>query len=403
MFLMIQQCLIVILLAVAGALSGCGAGKSPSSPGRPIPEAVPPPIEVSAEHQNQRCDGHSEENTYGIIGGKYLANSSRLTRAVVYLAIVFTDRISGQIITEGSCTGLILDSNIILTAAHCFDVANANDNKRNSRNIVAKGKVFPFVRPGCEIGAADQVGIEIDKVVIHRDYLKNGESGDLAVVRLSTVIPGEPTFYFLDGNTYSFTERDKLVVAGFGKVGGAGLLEAKNRTLKMGFVSSNHGVNFREQFNQFNLRRADKLYEDRIENVLIDLRREYRLKGERFGEEEEKQVRTTLREMARLKVEERVPSFDYSDSIEALIFDQSRGEGVCLGDSGGPGLRVEDGSLRVVGIAKQVFSLVAGTDSCRFGAVYTNTSHYRDWIVAKFDDLKNEKTLAHLEGSSLFK
>lgn len=64
-----------------------------------------------------------------------------------------------------------------------------------------------------------------------------------------------------------------------------------------------------------------------------------------------------------------------------LEYDQSHGQGLCFGDSGGPLLTAEG---RLVGIAAAI-EAGDGDDQCRYRAYFSRVVSYRDWIISNLN------------------
>lgn len=65
-----------------------------------------------------------------------------------------------------------------------------------------------------------------------------------------------------------------------------------------------------------------------------------------------------------------------------LTADQSRGSGVCTGDSGGPAFTMAGKSLAVAGILIGVSAPKSVNDYCRGSAHYVSVDRWRSWIVS---------------------
>lgn len=64
-----------------------------------------------------------------------------------------------------------------------------------------------------------------------------------------------------------------------------------------------------------------------------------------------------------------------------LTADQSKGTGVCTGDSGGPAFTIAGNSLRIAGVLIGVSASKSASDFCRGSAHYVSIPRWRDWIV----------------------
>lgn len=72
-----------------------------------------------------------------------------------------------------------------------------------------------------------------------------------------------------------------------------------------------------------------------------------------------------------------------------IIIDQSKGSGICYGDSGGPLLIKGDKGLLIAGIAASVRNLASGQESqkCRYQSVFSATYPLSGWIYSTSNQL----------------
>jgi hypothetical protein len=120
------------------------------------------------------------------------------------------------------CTGSIINSRYVLSAAHCFpDPIRATHVRLGEHNVETfKDKAFPM-------------DVEIEKVILHEDYTVVGVKNDIAVVRLSKEIKFRQGFGGLIGpidpicKPYSIIGKDLAsfqdpVVIGWGRTSTTG-------------------------------------------------------------------------------------------------------------------------------------------------------------------------------------
>jgi secreted trypsin-like serine protease len=345
-----------------------------------------------------RCDGGEDVSSFGIIGGKTLSAQSRLAKGVVFLVTSYYHKVTKEVLGAGACTGALIDSNIILTAAHCFGKFEAEGV--DSADVDFFVTAFSGYRPVCEVRQKDYRGLKADKVLVHSDYSEEARTGDIALVRLQDSMPGSHTYYQLDAETHDFSLDEKMVAVGYGKSVSLKAREESDRPLKFGFLSSNKSSNFQSIIVSYFSRLEEALWSAKSEEIIETARKKALEKNEPF---DEAAFKVALRNQLKAMIQAMKPVFDYSTANENLVFDQSRGESVCSGDSGGPGLRRAGDTLKIVGVAQAVFSSVDGIDQCQFGSFYTNVSYHKDWIISSFNALKNSDNQVHNDGAELFR
>lgn len=99
--------------------------------------------------------------------------------------------------------------------------------------------------------------------------------------------------------------------------------------------------------------------------------------------------RTQLRRLT--EIEKRDGSYlSLGWDLPALVFDQSRGTGICQGDSGGGAFVKVGDEYRLIGIASVVIS-PEGQEPCSQLAAHMNTRFYSEWIREKMKQLHPQK------------
>lgn len=78
----------------------------------------------------------------------------------------------------------------------------------------------------------------------------------------------------------------------------------------------------------------------------------------------------------------RIASTSLTTKAAVLSADQTRGAGMCTGDSGGPAFTLERKQLVLAGVLIGVSSPKSVNDYCRGSAHFASIPRWRDWIVA---------------------
>lgn len=91
--------------------------------------------------------------------------------------------------------------------------------------------------------------------------------------------------------------------------------------------------------------------------------------------------------IAKIKPQNRSPNLGIlnNGTSRRLIFDQSAGEALCKGDSGGPAIVLDAGRLKVVGVASYVYD--PNKSTCKSLVVHTSVAYYREWLSETYDKL----------------
>lgn len=91
--------------------------------------------------------------------------------------------------------------------------------------------------------------------------------------------------------------------------------------------------------------------------------------------------------IAKIKPQNKSPNLGITNNVTSrrLIFDQSGGEALCKGDSGGPAVVLDGGRLKVVGVASYVYD--PNKSTCKSLVVHTNITYYRDWLSETYDKM----------------
>lgn len=80
-----------------------------------------------------------------------------------------------------------------------------------------------------------------------------------------------------------------------------------------------------------------------------------------------------------------IPVKKFASDVEFIVLDQTKGVGICFGDSGGPSFILKEGKPILVGIASSVEPTFFGgkKSGCTNAARLSNPNYFYDWIMAE--------------------
>jgi len=269
----------------------------------------------------------------GIIAGEKLSSDSRISRSAVFVRSETED---GK---GADCTGTLVSSRIVLTAAHCFD----------SEKV--KAKVVFSTDPICQIAKDETLEIQVRKIDRHPEYERMEQENentlafekkvrhttaamakyDVTLIELEDPAP-EPYMPIPIGSTVNDNLRSSsYVAAGFGVTTGYGREDLQDPMLRFAALTQKTELSYTEQL---------YLYDSGVPYTELSL-------------------------------------FYFSN--------QKDRSGVCSGDSGGPLFRYNGFSLEQVGVASFVFSTKRGEDPCANAGVHVKLAPLRPWLRGSFD------------------
>ncbi len=272
----------------------------------------------------------------GIVGGQAVDSKAWIAKGTVFVVQEYqVDRDTRTSI----CTGSLIDKNMVLTAAHCVDRSKGN---------VARLSVYFTHQPECDshLGRLSQKKKAVAELKIHPYWSSNSNTvtnrGDLAMLRIYGKAPNTYQPLKLAKEFLPLAEGAKVMIAGYGMTnpdyygdfGGTVTL----RTSEASPISA-----------------AEKAY-------LVQLTDD-------------------------------ADEFNNESSNEMLYIDQSRGHGICGGDSGGPSLlKNAAGEPIVTGVASFVMNPRNSNRLCAYVAAHTSTFFHKLWIENTFKEMRTAES-----------
>lgn len=266
-----------------------------------------------------------------IIGGQRLTRNGLLGKGVVRVFImVKTDGVH----YEGfSCTGSLIGTNIVMTAAHCF-LGISPENYVQSTSVSFGNDPLAECRP--EIRRAEAV-------IVNSGFNKDNfyAGNDFTLIRIEGSAPSWTVPLPVATNFVSDLRTEDVYLAGFGKSEDADVQEQSVNPLSLATVRA--------------LGPLGTIPEEQAD--LVRFLAGYNTGAGRF-----------------------------------LAFDQSHGQSLCMGDSGGPALVRDNGVLKVVGVASFVIYRDGAHPTCKEAVAHSSVSFHRQWLEENYQALMTDKS-----------
>lgn len=274
---------------------------------------------------NKPIANNNPEFALGVINGKPVDKGDALTKSTVGLFNNNSDYI---------CTGTYIGNNLVLTAAHCVDDADASDlivifhpdmnNILDTENQETKNL---YTR---KVAAFEFNKLWIDSQKEDKPF----DRGDIALVKFQGELPeGFSAAEFLTDQS-QLKLNSHVVVAGYG----VSLVESEEVTPKKN-----------QKFQK--MLKSGEVVCDGDQKMCLRIR----MSGDGL-------LRRGSAPISRL----------YSSEV---VLNENNATGTCSGDSGGPAFIEQNGKLLFFGITSR------GSLLCNDVGLYTNAIYYKDWIT----------------------
>ena len=305
-------------------------------------------------------------NQGSIIGGTNVEESNWLAKTAVFMLMEQVDPSDITKVVQSSCTGVMVDKNIVLTAAHCVQgvesqhtyIFFSQDPLSKVEDLVKSGKVVMGQETRIHPNYNKEPGNIIQ--VILGPYFQNG---DLALVKINGSAPADWNISNLSA-AYVDTSVTDLIAAGFGKT----ISDVESQDPAPTLLRTT------------NLRWPTPENEKKSNDFLRGVLNEILNNPEVKFTDEEKQ---SLNEMIALET-----YFPKDPQADYVFVDQNQGKGICQGDSGGAAFAEVNGQRLVIGVASHVENLFDAKMACSYFGAYTNVLPYREWIDTNYKEMK---------------
>jgi secreted trypsin-like serine protease len=191
---------VAFILIFSAAASGCSATQT----------AIKLPARPCTQNPfSSKNTASADSGTLGIVNGTERLVNDALDRTVV--GIISEYLLSDGSREGGTCTGVIVGKDVVLTAAHCFQ---SPENAVEARVYASfKAKLF-------DLTEADVIPVE--RWRSHPNYtgnIANYANADIAVLKLTRSVPSSQLVASVVDNVSSLTEGLEVTAIGYGATG----------------------------------------------------------------------------------------------------------------------------------------------------------------------------------------
>lgn len=263
--------------------------------------------------------------SFGVIKGQNVVSNDAISKSTVGLFDTHSDYI---------CTGTFIGNNLILTAAHCVDRADARD-LRVIFNADMNDILDTNDQEHKKLYTRNVTNFEFNKLWLDTQKIdKPFDRGDIALVKFEGSLPvGYQAAEFLSDESLLKTDA-QVIVAGYG----VNLVESEEVTPKK-------NQKFQKMLN------SGEVVCDGDQTLCL-----------RITASGDGILRKGSAPISRI----------YNSEI---VLNEANASGTCSGDSGGPAFIEKNGKLYFFGVTSR------GSLLCNDVGLYTNALSYKDWIV----------------------
>lgn len=325
-------------------ISACSSNSDPQSSSEQNLQPYTWEREEGNESEDLECPAGGVSPSVGIVGGEQVLKDSWIAKGTVFIVQEFSDFGNRK---TSICTGSLIDANIVITAAHCVD--------RSEFNYQSNLSVYFTHQPECESAnhSLNKKRRSVTAVRIHPLWdpmsSQTTNRGDLALVRISEKAPKGYSPLKLSSQFIPVPSGFPILITGYGMVNPDYYGEFGGPiSLRVGTAPP--------------ISEEERAYLKQLTGAIDGTAGAYQ--------------------------------FDNLSANEMLYIDQSKGQGICGGDSGGPSIvKDANGRFVVTGVASFVMNPRDSNLLCAYVAAHTSVVYHKAWIESAFREIRNENSV----------